>query len=305
MGIRQLMGLLKKELNNKKVDIKCFKDKTIVVDTSIYMHEFKALTPCMIHSFCKMIRKFKEHNIKLIFVFDGNKKIYLKKECIDERKKISEESKEEYNKLIKKYEEKNKSTTIKLKLNKLKRNFVKLSYDDFTNLKTLFKMMNVEYIVAPYEADVICYEMVKYGYADMCMTNDSDLFAYGCNYVITNFNINTMTCFCYQFDNILKTLELSKKQFLELCVLAGTDYKKSFIHSTNIFELYKLINKKKVDIVNIITDKQKILLETIQNIYLNVHTIDEFNKYIKTYKIDNKLNKYTSTEIDLFVKECK
>ena len=50
--------------------------------------------------------------------------------------------------------------------------------------------LNVEVIVAPFEADAQISYMVKEGIADFAISEDSDLIAYGCPRVLTKLNFN-------------------------------------------------------------------------------------------------------------------
>lgn len=43
---------------------------------------------------------------------------------------------------------------------------------------------NIDYIVAPYEADVQISYLVRNGFAHFAISEDSDLILYGCNYVL-------------------------------------------------------------------------------------------------------------------------
>lgn len=44
----------------------------------------------------------------------------------------------------------------------------------------ILKEINVDFVVAPYEADAQMAYMVKVGQADFAISEDSDLVAYGC-----------------------------------------------------------------------------------------------------------------------------
>ena len=48
--------------------------------------------------------------------------------------------------------------------------------------------LNIEFVVAPYEADAQMSYMVKEGIADFAITEDSDLIAYGCPKTLLKLN---------------------------------------------------------------------------------------------------------------------
>jgi exonuclease 1 len=49
--------------------------------------------------------------------------------------------------------------------------------------------LDVEFVVAPYEADAQMAYMVREGIADFAITEDSDLIAYGCPRILTKLNM--------------------------------------------------------------------------------------------------------------------
>ena len=73
MGIRYLNKYLLSKCTKKSIDtnhIKQMKNKTIVVDASIYLYKFIG-EDTFVESLYLMITTFMRYNIKLIFVFDG------------------------------------------------------------------------------------------------------------------------------------------------------------------------------------------------------------------------------------------
>ena len=47
-------------------------------------------------------------------------------------------------------------------------------------MQEILELLNIEFYVAPYEADAQMAYMVKEGIADFAITEDSDLIAFGC-----------------------------------------------------------------------------------------------------------------------------
>lgn len=94
----------------------------------------------------------------------------------------------------------------------------------YTDIKQLFNMFNIPYIHAGVEAEMICAALVKLGIADYCIGNDMDLFALGCPRIIRNINFRDDFVDVYYLDVILDNLDLSYTEFIDLCILLGSDY---------------------------------------------------------------------------------
>ena len=91
--------------------------------------------------------------------------------------------------------------------------------------------MNIEYYVAPYEADAQLMYMWKEGYADVIITEDSDLLAYGCERVFFKMDGKGNG---YQIDisninNISKPSfkTFTREDFVKTWILSGCDYVES------------------------------------------------------------------------------
>lgn len=54
----------------------------------------------------------------------------------------------------------------------------------------ILQCLDIEFIIAPYEADAQMAYMVREGLADFAVTEDSDLIAYGCPKVLLKLSLN-------------------------------------------------------------------------------------------------------------------
>jgi len=54
--------------------------------------------------------------------------------------------------------------------------------------KQVLRQENVEYVVAPYEADAQMAFLARNGHVDLVITEDSDLIAYACPQVLFNYS---------------------------------------------------------------------------------------------------------------------
>jgi hypothetical protein len=96
--------------------------------------------------------------------------------------------------------------------------------EDIQKVKKLMNAYGVNYFDANGEADKLCAYLLKNGKAYACMSDDMDMFLYGCDYVIRNLSLMNHTVVLYDTKEILRELKLTKNQFNEIMVLSGTDY---------------------------------------------------------------------------------
>ncbi|PFX13681.1 Exonuclease 1 [Stylophora pistillata] len=86
---------------------------------------------------------------------------------------------------------------------------------------------SIDYVVAPYEADAELAFLLTQGHADFVISEDSDLLAYGCKKVLFKLKLSGQ-CQLIELDKALQHLQLSQKNFLNMCIVAGYDYLDSF-----------------------------------------------------------------------------
>lgn len=87
--------------------------------------------------------------------------------------------------------------------------------------------MNVSYYHAPLEAETMCADLCKRGLVCGALSDDTDVLAYGSPVFLTNINIYKDTVVKIEYENMLLGLNLTKEQFLDLCIMCGTDYNKN------------------------------------------------------------------------------
>ena len=146
-----------------------------------------------------MIGILRKYNIVPLFVFDG-KPPKEKEELLKERKKNKKIAEERYielqNKLINEDIEQNEK--IEEEMNKLKKEFIRLHHTDIENVKLLMQSLGVSYIDAPGEADKLCAKIVNKNLAYACLSEDMDMFVYGCKRVLRYLSLLNKTTIIYE-----------------------------------------------------------------------------------------------------------
>jgi len=232
MGIRYLNGYLTKQCKHGICTIlfESLTNQTVVIDTSIYLYKFKSVDSLVI-SMTQLIHLFQEYLIHPIFVFDGKPKIN-KKKTLQKRQQQKQLAWDQYQQVL--------HTESPEVLQSLKKNFIRVSQRDVEQIKELMDSKKIQYIQAPHEADEVCARMMKQGTAQYCMSDDMDMFVYGCSQVLRQVNLTTKTATLYQLEHILNALHISLEDFQMICILSGTDYSES---NQTIYDYMKWYNQ--------------------------------------------------------------
>jgi 5'-3' exonuclease len=227
--------------------------KSIVVDVSIYLYKYES-DNTLTESIYTMISIFRHHNITPIFIFDGVSPTE-KKELIESRLQKKRIAENEYYKLKEMSRECSDNTSekneIEEQMNSLKKKFVYMNKIKINKIKQLFDYYGMTYFDAPGEADQLCAWLVINKLAWACLSDDTDMFVYGCNRVLRYFSLINHTAVLYDYDNILKELDIDHYAFKEICVLSGSDYCAGVgagsLNIIKIMQLYKNYSSCKVD----------------------------------------------------------
>jgi len=229
MGIKHLNRFLRTECGDsiKFVSIAELSGKKIAVDISIYMYKFHA-DNALIENIYLMLSVFRYYKITPIFVFDG-KSPTEKKALLEKRKADKKEAEKQYNKLKKELaenkdiDEADKQELIS-NMDVLKKQFVYITREKIDEVKDLIRAYGATYYDAPGEADELCAQLVIKNKVWACLSEDMDMFVYGCQRVIRYISLLNHTIVLYDNKEILNTLQMTQKELREICVISGTDY---------------------------------------------------------------------------------
>jgi 5'-3' exonuclease len=233
MGVRHLNKYITTNCSGiQLVDLASLSHKKIVIDTSIYLYKYKA-TGTLLVDIEKMIKLFSHFSICPIFVFDG-KPADIKQQTLDNRKERKNEAWKKYKELAK--------TTPESSLIHLKHQFTKVSKLDVYQVKKIMDSFGAVYIDAPNEADEVCAMLMLTNQVYACMSDDMDMFIYGCGRILRNVDIDLHTAIMYNLEHILNSLNMTLHEFRQVCVISGTDYytsSRSLFYYVKLFEQYK------------------------------------------------------------------
>lgn len=212
--------------------------KTIVVDISIYLYKYQ-MSDALIENMYLMLSLFKCHNIIPIFIFDG-KPPAEKRDVLNQRyqDKVTAESKcKELYKQLESVCSNNERETILETIQSLKKKCVFLKKEDIQKVQMLITAYGYSYYVASGEADELCALFVRHKKAWACLSEDMDMFVYGIPRVLRYMSLLNRTIVLYDTYDILKSIDITIQNFIELCIMSGSDYT-----NVNVNDVYKLFN---------------------------------------------------------------
>jgi flap endonuclease-1 len=176
-------------------------------------------------------------------------------------------------------------------IDKKENQMVNVSREDLNKVNDLCNSFGVPCLQSENEAETLCCKLSrnvknKKDNSDLEKNNcnlksigviseDTDVLAYGCEMFICDLNIVNGDCNVIYLPSLLETMELEYQQFLEFCILSGTDYN-SNIPGIGSVKCYDWILKHKS--INCIFDIEK---KTIQK------KIDDCIKKKKSKMNDN------------------
>ena len=278
MGIQYLNTYIKKNATQesiKKVQFKDLANKVIAIDASIYLYRFLT-EDSLLENIYSMVGLMLHYRIIPIFIFDGKAPIE-KQKLLEKRHRDKVTAEKKYNELSTLLSTVN-NEQCKLELQELihnlKRRFVRLKRTDVVAVKNLLTAFGVTYMVAEGEADELCARLVLKRKAYACLSEDMDLFLYGCPRVLRYLSLMHETMILYDLEKILCDINLTLTEFKEICILSGTDYNYNggteiTLHQTlSYFKQYKrfleIEPKSKLDFYSWLDEKYS----CITNVYV-------------------------------------
>jgi len=216
-----------------------------------------------------------------VYVFDG-KPPDIKRKTLADRKIIKMKAQEKLSE-----ENLNEEDIIKYK----KRTYF-IKDQDIREIQELLKYMGIPYVQSLSEAELQCAALNINNKVDAVLTEDWDIILFGCKKMLKSSDKKGILT---EIDTniLLNELELNLEQFIELCILLGTDYS-SGIKGMNQITLYNEYKKfKNIDkffeyISNTenkdkyeIPDDLKTNYLKIKNYYMNANIIDPNSIEIK------------------------
>lgn len=265
MGIKNLKKILKKYACDVFVNkhISNYAYKKLAIDFTLYLCKFKtAMGDRWLDGFVNLIACLRKYDVHCIFCFDGTapvEKILEQKERRSTRKRSEDrinaiESAIEVYKdsgvvesIIREvYTKHDKECNQRLLINPdrmksddfivsevativqgMRSRLLIIQPEDFTICKELFDLMSIPWIESPTEAETLASDLCKKGLVYGVVTEDTDVLAYSAPIFLNNLNTYSGICIELKYSDILSQLKLNSNEFLDMCIMCGTDYNKN------------------------------------------------------------------------------
>jgi 5'-3' exonuclease len=239
----------------------------------------------LIENIYSMLAIFRYYNIIPIFIFDG-KPPDEKKELLIKRKEDKIAALNEYN-ILKMKLQLNESMDDYVKqeimnaMDMLKKKFVHIGKNEIEKVKNLIRAYGATYYDAPGEADELCALLTIKDKVWGCLSEDMDMFVYGCTRVIRYLSLMHHTVVLYDTKGILENLGISQKELREICILSGTDYNMNLDKDNKQLDSTLYTNLKYFKKYN----KEKSSNEFYDWLYKNTDCIKDYDLLKKIYSI--------------------
>jgi flap endonuclease-1 len=244
----------------KPTHVTQFAFKKVAIDTSLYLYKFKAaMGDRWLSGFLNLIKCMSNNQVHCVFIFDG--KAPVEKQAEQEQRKsgkrkleddisILESSLSEYYKSgevcenlkrVKMSGEKFNPVDVEERIAKKQSQVIDIGPLDFEHLKEMMKIMGTPFYTAPTEAEKFCSKLCIDGLVDAVLSDDTDIIAYACPLSLSKLDTQTGFCSCVNHDELITALDLTEEQFIEHCIMCGTDYNKNIpkIGSVTAYKMLK------------------------------------------------------------------
>ena len=216
-----------------KQELSVLRNRTVVVDTSIYLYKF-LIQDTLIENFYYMISLFREYEITPLFVFDG-KPPPEKRALLMKRRQLRKTAEQK----LADTDWSDMTVESVAKMKQLKKQCTRLCDQDIQQVKQLMRAYGVAFYDAPGEADQVCAYLVLSGKAWACISDDMDMFLYGCPRVLRHLSLMHGTVLVYETEQILNDIRMTLDTFRQIMVLSGTDYNiHQPLHLKEVLQLY-------------------------------------------------------------------
>lgn len=286
-------------------------EKKIIIAIDFWLYAHKFLHSCkndnILLGFLNQIIKFLSYGIIPLYVMDGS--IPLEKELVvEQRNKKRENNIKKINEINDDIDEyinindliDNDSTLDSLfnKKEKLQKQIKRIKKNELSNIHTLFIVMGIPFIKANFEADALCSKLSSENIITSCLSDDMDMLALGCSSTIKFIDGKLIE---FNLQTILKELDFTQEQFIDMCILFGCDYLRHpfRMECNDIYSMIKthgslldILVDDKHENFNMKNNNVKIIGENyyqVQNIYLqskNKETIDDNIRNFSMKRID-------------------
>lgn len=228
--------------------------------------------------------------IKPIYVFDGIAP-ELKKKEIEKRRELKREAEKEWKKAI---EEERIEDAKKFAMRTSK-----FTEEMLNDSKKLLDLMGIPFVQAPSEGEAQCVHLCKKGDAWAVGSQDYDSLLLGAERLVRGLTLSgNFELELISLENVLKNLNLTREQLIEIAILVGTDFNEG-IKGIGPKKALKAIKEKKLHELKINFD-----FEGVKELFLNPEVTDDYKVNFSEPKLEG-LVKFLCEEHDFSEERVK
>lgn len=153
---------------------------------------------------------------------------------------------------------------------------------DIEQLKSFLDVLGIPHLTAEYEADDLLVNLWTERKINAIQSDDMDMLPKGCGNLI---QVTTNGIYQLRLDRILSILRLDQKQFIDLCILLGSDYYMTYLPKLKWYELLDLFQ----DLTNPCIEE---FIRTFSKIDPNI--VNHQKYYLEARSMFLKVSSYTS-----------
>jgi flap endonuclease-1 len=281
MGIKNLNNFLINNCSISKIHLSEFQGKKIAVDASIYLYRFLSEEKLVEHTF-QMVSILSHYNISPIFVFDGTPPPE-KKDVINERREKKQTAQDKYELLKQTHTDYDTD-----EMQKLKRQFIHVKHSDYVIVKSILTNSGITWVTAPGEADELCAHLMHTNQVYACLSDDMDMFAYGCHRVLRHFSLVKHNVLYYNLHEILFELQLTVQEFRQILVLSGTDYNNRECNN-DLNDSVKWFRKYKKEMILCEQDPIPSFYDWLSENSKYIQNLEKLNQVLKMFRPKEKM----------------
>ena len=239
MGVRGLKQWLQIQSPPISPDWKLFQKTRVGIDSLPFLYNAKKQDQCIVTAIAKMVEFFRSKEIEPIFFFDGKPPVE-KKEVVKERTEERLTIIKDIEVLKQDLEKGPDKELVEYEIQRLQRSSPTISYAERDLIKRFLYTIGVQFINAVGEADPLLAYLSKIKMISAVISTDMDMLPRGVeNLIMPNEAGDWVT---YTLSTILTHIQLTLPQFIDLCVLMGTDYTKGvrYVSSRTAYNAVKI-----------------------------------------------------------------
>jgi len=260
MGIKNLSKYLRENHPElfETIHLSEYAFKRVAIDTSLYLCQYKA--SCgdegWLGAFVRLVSVLRQNEVHCVFIYDTSsppEKDAEKKEREEARDKMEarvcqlEDALDQYHSTgqispcLLELQTKRKLgqpslisgrsilniNGLEATVKSMRKQLFTITPQDFETTRQLFDLLRVPYFMAPMEAETMCADLCIQGKVDAVLSEDTDVLAYGAPTFLTKIDTGEASCVRISYQAVLEKFEMTPDQFLDFCLMCGTDYNKN------------------------------------------------------------------------------